>query len=108
MDEIVKVTNYLEYLFLKKIINGLTSGEIKESQARELAANFLKMEPFNSLEEVKDKLFTFTNQYPYFKELFNYVKAYYEEKKMSAVIEKMKKYMKENEIDKALKLITKK
>lgn len=108
MNEINKVTKHLEYLFLKKIISGLRNKEINEIQAKDFATNFLKLEPFNSIMELKNKILAFTNQHSYFKELSDYLIAYYEEKRISQVIEKMRKYIKNNEIDKALQIATKK
>jgi len=108
MNEITKVTSYLEYLFLKKIINGLRSEEINEAQSKGFAADFMKMEPFNSIEDAKNKILAFANQYSYFAELTEYMNAYHDEKRIGQVIEKMRKYMKSNEIDKALEVATKK
>ncbi len=108
MNEITKVTNYLEYLFLKKIINGLRNEEINENQSKEFAANFIKMEPFESIDDAKNKILAFANQYSYFAELAEYMNAYHDEKRIAQVIEKMRKYLKSNEIDKALEIATKK
>lgn len=106
MDEIKKITNDLESIFLKKIIMGLRDGSISIADSKKFANTFLSLEPFASIEDAKDKMHTFITQNDKFPTLGEYMDAYHEEKKVGEVIEKMKKYIKNNQVDEALKVAT--
>mgnify|MGYP001601058212 FL=1 len=61
MDELKKLTNQLEYIFLKKIIEGLKDNSISIMQAKENAVLFLKLQPFSTLEDAKTNVKSFTS-----------------------------------------------
>jgi len=106
MEEMKKVTNDLAYMFLKRIVTGLRDGSIDVQRAKLLARLFINLEPFNSIDDAKVKMHTFATQNPHFQELDTYMTAYHEEKKIGQVIDKMRKYMKDNDIDNALAVAT--
>lgn len=106
MDEMKKVTIDVEYMFLKKIVTGLRDGTIDVQKAKLLARSFMSLEPFISIDDLKIKMHTFAIQNSYFQELDTYMTAYHEEKKVGQVIDKMRKYMKANDIDHALAIAT--
>jgi len=105
MVDLAKITEQLEYIFLKKIVEGLKDFSIDVVQAKSLAKEFLKMEPFISLDDVKQKINSFVNTHSIFDRLKAYTDSYHEEQKINNVIEKMRKYIKdESNIDKALQI----
>lgn len=106
MDDIKKITNDLESIFLKKIIMGLRDGSINIADSKRFANLFLSLEPFSSIDEAKNKMTTFSAQNTHFADLQNYMNAYHEEKKVGEVIEKMRKFIKNNDVDNALKVAT--
>ena len=104
MDEMSKVTDKLEYLLLKDIINGLRDETISEEDAKTIAAVFLDLEPFASIDDAKNKMNTFIVTYPRFMLLKEYMDAYHEEQRTAAVIEKMKEHIKNDNLDQALQV----
>lgn len=107
MDEIKKITDHLEYLFIRKIIEGLTDESISILVAKNYAIAFSKLEPFTSIDDAKDKMSRFTDQNIIFNQMKDYANAYHTEQKLGAVIEKMRGYMQNNQIDEALEVATK-
>ena len=55
MEDLPKLTNQLEFLFLKRIIEGFRERTIDFPTAQDLAKKFLEMEPFASFEDAKQK-----------------------------------------------------
>ena len=108
MDEMAKLTEKLEYLFLKAIVHGLSDKSTKAPIARQFGIEFLKLEPFTSLEDAKKKMAAFVSQNSKFEQLTKYMNAYHEETRINEVIEKMRTHMKNNDIDKALEVAAKK
>lgn len=105
-DELKKITDHLEYLFIKKIIEGLKDESISIPSAKNYAIVFRNLEPFNSVEDAKKKMNKFADQIPIFNQLKDYTNAYHTEQKLGAVIEKMRDFMQNNQIDEALEVAT--
>ena len=103
-DALKKMTEQVEYLFLKKLVTGLRGGNISPVLAKESAQAFLKIEPFQNFEDAKAKIQQFVATYPLLEELKNYIDAYHYEQKVDAVIEKMQSYIGQNNLDEALKV----
>lgn len=106
MNELKKLTDDLEYMFLKKIVTGLHHEKINITDSRMYAQEFLKIEPFQSIEDAMQKIHIFTSRHEYFHELDKFMNEYYEEKRMGDIIEKMSKYIKNDQVDEALKIAT--
>lgn len=105
MNELEKLTDKLEYIFLHKIINWLLNQAVTIPDAKNYAIQFLKLEPFTSVEDAKIKIHNFTSEYTNFPELAEYINAYETEKKTQAVIEKMRTHLQKNNIDQALEVV---
>lgn len=107
MEDVKKITDKIEYLFLRTVIDALKSGAMTVEQARAHATDFLSIEPIQSIADAKDKIARFTEKYPNYKNLMDFVNAYDYEEKVSAVIEKMRTYINEKDIDSALQVAVK-
>lgn len=104
MDDIAALTHQLEYLFLKKIIAGLRNKSISIAKAKEYANAFLSIEPFSSAEDAYVKIMEFVAKNTLFSELKTYMNSYQHEKNDLAKIKKMREYIKQSDIDSALKV----
>lgn len=104
MEEIKKITEQIEYLTLKKIIEGLKGNQITKQQAQQFAREFLKLEPFSTVEDAKNKVNGFCEKFPYFDEVNQFINRYFKEKKTAIIIEKMKKYLENKDVTSALKV----
>jgi hypothetical protein len=105
MDDGVKqMTDKVEYMFLKKLITGLRDGSMEPVKAKEYAQAFLKVEPFQNLEDAKNKMTIFAQVYPEMVELKEFADAYHEEQKVDSVIQKMQEYIGQDKIDEAIQV----
>lgn len=104
MDEIKKLTEQIEYLILEEIIEGLKSNKITKQQAQQFAQEFLQLEPFLSLDDAKNKINNFCQKFSYFSKVDQFINRYFQEKKTAIIIEKMRKYLENKDIDSALKV----
>lgn len=102
MDELKKLTDQLEYKFLKKIIEGLNNGSLTIEQAKEKAIIFLKLQPFTNIEDTKSKIRNFTSNYSQFTDLMNLMDSFHAEQKTNEIIGKMRSFIKEDRLDAAL------
>lgn len=105
MDELAKVANQLEYIFLKRLAIGIKGNIIDIPTAKNLATLFLQIEPFTSVDDAKQKMQQFSIQNSYFELLKDYIEAYYSEQHKDAAIEQMRVHIKEGNLDKALQSI---
>ncbi len=106
MDELKKLTEQLEYMFLKKIIEGLKEGSLSILQAKEKAQQFLKLQPFTTTEDAKEKIKNFTTEHSQFNGLMELVNSFHSEQKTDETIEKMRGFIKEDRIDEAIEVAT--
>ena len=104
MEELTKLKEHLEYMFLKVIINGLRDNSISIEQSKAFAQEFLVSEPFASVEDARAKIHSYTTTHPQFITLRGYIDSYHQEQKVSEVIEKMRTHIKNNDIDQALQV----
>jgi len=104
MPDLPKLTQILEYLFLKELVKGLKDKSFTVADAKKLAHTFLTIEPFASLDDAFKKMENFAKNNSKFESLKKYVYAYEEEQKTEAKIVKMKKLIRENKIDEALEV----
>lgn len=105
IDDIAKITTQLEYQFLKQIIASLRGNAIDVPTAKVLASSFLKMEPFSSIEDAKNKLIDFVKTNPAFTTLKDLIESYNEEKQIGGVIEKINKHLKAKEYNEAAEVV---
>lgn len=103
-DSLVKMKDQLEYLFVRIIIAGLKRESLPITQAKQLAHEFLSIEPFISAEDAHLKMDQFTVKYPQFKILQEYTDAYYDEDKIDDKINSIREKIKENKLDEALSI----
>jgi hypothetical protein len=102
VDDLAALAHQLEYIFLKKIIEGLREKKVSVVQAKEYANAFLAIEPFVSGEDAYEKIMKFFAQYPTFIEIRNYMITYQNEKNDLSKISAMREHIKQNNIDAAL------
>ena len=76
-------------------------------EAKTLAQEFLKSEPFASVDDAHAKVDTFVAKNPSFALLKEYSDTYYHEEHLDEKMELMKQHIKANNIDEALSLIQK-
>ena len=107
MDDLKKLTDKLEYLFLKEVVMQLKNGTLTLGQGKWASTEFLKLEPFQSVEDAKTKIHRFVGTNEMLKVLVEYVDAFVYEQKVDKVIDKMKKYIGEKKIDEALQVAVK-
>jgi hypothetical protein len=103
-DALKKMTEKVEYMFLKKLITGLKDGIMEPGQAQQYAQAFLKIEPFMSFEDAKSKIEQFVVQFPVLSDLKEYIDAYESEQKVDSVIQKMQEYIGQDKIDEAIQV----
>jgi len=105
MDEALKkMTAKIEYMFLKKLITGLGDNALDPLKAKEYAQAYLKIEPFQSIDDAKAKLAIFEQVYPEMRELKEYVDAFHDEQRVDTVIQKMQEYIGQDKIDEAIQV----
>jgi hypothetical protein len=104
VDDLAALTHHLEYLFLKKLIAGLKDKSLDALKAKEYANAFLKIEPFESTEDAYINIMDFVTRNVYFNDLKTYMNTYQSEKNDLAKINRMRAYMKQQNIDSALKV----
>ena len=92
----------LEYLFIRIIIAGLKKETLPLHDAKQLAHEFLSIEPFSSPEDAHSKMDQFIAKYPQFTILKEYADAFYDEDKIEEKISNMKQLISQNNIDEAL------
>ncbi|KXK12029.1 MAG: hypothetical protein UZ22_OP11002000146 [Microgenomates bacterium OLB23] len=98
------MTEKVEYMFLKQLVEGLKDGSLQPAQAQEYARAFLKFEPFQNFEDAKAKMTTFAQQYPLFTTLQDYINAYHYEQKVDSVIQKMQEYIGQDKVEEAIQV----
>lgn len=71
-----------------------------------LAQDFLRAEPFTSVEDAHAKVNNFVVAHPEFSLLKEYADVFSDEEKLDDKLVQMRTHLKENNIDEALKIIT--
>lgn len=104
VEELKILTERLEYIFIKEVIKALKTESVSIEEARSLAIDFRKIEPFRSIEDAEEKVTHYTEKYPRFIILKEYADGFRYEQEANKKIEKMRKHMQENNIDEALKV----
>ncbi len=92
----------LEYMLLKKIVTDVKAQQMSMPEAKKYAQDFLKLLPFSSSEDAQIKMHEYVRKYPVHAEMEDYIKAFNHEAKVNSIIDKMRKHLKNNNIDKAL------
>lgn len=103
-DEMAVITDRLQYIFVKVVIAGFRAKSLPVADAKKWAKELLGMKPLTSLAEAEEKIGKFVEGKKDLKQMKNYLDAYDEEKRLEAVIERMRTHLKKNEIDKALEV----
>lgn len=104
MDEMAKITDRLQYIFVKAIINGFRDKTITVRQAKKWATDLLALKPLSSFEEAEQKIAAYVADKKPLIQMKKFLDVYNEEKRLESVIEKMKKHLRKNEIDEALQV----
>lgn len=104
MDDLAALTHQLEYQFIKTIINGLRSKAMSIPAAKQYAIEFLTIEPFVSEDDAASKISNFCQEHAEFNGLKEYMDNYNQERETTGKVNKMRKLIKENNIDEALSI----
>lgn len=104
MGEMVALMNKLEYIFLKVLVTTLRDETMTVEEAQLYSGEFLKIDPFTSIEDAKTKIYAFVEKYPAFAPMKTYVDSYKDEQKINGIINKMSGYLKQNDVDSALEV----
>ena len=104
MDELKKMTDALEHILFKQIIDGLKQNTLDMPDAKKSAQEFLQMEPFASVEDGKEKMNKFVQEYAQFVKMKEYMDAFHEEQHLDAKIEQMQQHIRNDNIDEALRI----
>lgn len=107
MEDIAKLTERIEFKFLKIIIDQLRAKKMTDAQAKKYAQEFLPIEPFADLDDAKAKVWAYATKHPAFIELKEYVFQHHEEQKTAEVIQRMQHYINANDVDTALQVAKK-
>ena len=102
MEDLKALTQQIEYLFIKTIINGLEGGTMTIPQAKQYAQEFLKLEPFTSEDDAHQKVNGIFEKHPEFGEVKKYVDLYDKERASEQKVSTIKQLIKDNNIDEAL------
>ncbi|KKQ36547.1 MAG: hypothetical protein US54_C0064G0015 [Candidatus Roizmanbacteria bacterium GW2011_GWA2_37_7] len=97
----------IEVEYLRQLTNILKEGKADRTLAKTSAQAFLKLLPFADDNDMLLKLGNFGEEFPLFTKLHVYALGLIEELKTKEVLEKMRKLMKDNDIDGAIQLIDK-
>lgn len=103
-EELKKMTDQVEYMFLKKLVTSLKDGSMEPAQAQEYAQGFLKIEPFQNFEDAKGKIKAFVTVFPALADLQEYIDAYHYEQKVDSVIQKMQEYIGQDKLEEAIQV----
>jgi hypothetical protein len=101
-DELKKITDKIEYLYLKTIAQAMKDNAVTLFFAKTTAQEFRKLEPFASIQDAQTKITEYVAKFPLFVIVKEYLDSYHNEKKLDVVIGKMQQFMKERNIDAAL------
>ena len=102
MEDLKKLTDQIEYLFLKLIIDGLRNNSITVDQAKQYASQFLPIEPFASTDDAIQKVHAFCLSAPQFNKLKDFVDSLHAEKHIDDKISNMKELIAQNKIGEAI------
>ena len=94
--------NRLERIFLKTMVKQLREGKLTIEQSKSLAKEFLVIEPFSSVDDAKSKMESFSQKYPDFAILKEYMDSYSKEQDVENVVDQMRGHIKNNNIDAAI------
>ena len=106
MATVAQVEERVQFLLLKEIIKELQSEVLSVADAKQIAADYVKLEPFTSLEDIEKKINSFCEKYGRFDPMKIHIQNVQEEEKIGGVIEKMNKLLKQDKIDEALVVAT--
>lgn len=104
-DSLVKMKDQLEYLFVRVIISEIKKQKMHANDVKPLCQEFLKEEPFSSIEDAHEKVDSFVAAHPQFSVLKEYANVYSDEDKIDEKLDIMRQHLKANNIDDALKVI---
>lgn len=107
MKSFAELTQQIERDFLLQIIELLKEGNFSTQMAQSKAKEFLTLLPFNSIDDLKQKMNTFCKKNPELDMLEVNVLRYDEETKTADLLERMQQFLKEKKVDEALALVTK-
>lgn len=101
-DELLKD---IELKFLRELMEALEKGSMDEEQAKSSAHDFLALLPFANYDDMKTKIESFCKTYPELLETHVYILQKEEEQKTQSVVEKMRTFMKNDQIDEAINVV---
>lgn len=95
----------VEKEFIRIIIGALRKGSISQDDAKEYAREFLILLPFQSEEDIQEKIKLFTEKHDVFVSLYLFLLKSIENHKTSGLLNKMRDYMKSDKIEETINLV---
>lgn len=105
--DIKKLQDTLSKAFLKDILKALRANEVSVADSKKMAQDFLKLEPYASVDEAKQKISEYIALYPRFHFLETSISAFVDAQNTDKVISLMQKHLQNDDVDKALEVATK-
>jgi hypothetical protein len=100
-------TKKIEIKYLRILAQHFKKGKIDVKTAKASTKLFLTFLPFKSYEDMRTKFKILTDTYPAFSEVYLYLLQQIEEAETQEVLEKMRKFMKNKDVDSAINVINK-
>ena len=94
----------VEVDYLLDLIKELRSQRIDLPKGREITREFLTLLPFTSLDDMRNKVKTFSEKYKDFSRAYINLQAKEEQEKKTAVLDKMREHLKNKNIDEAINI----
>lgn len=98
---------FVEKQVIRIVIDVLKSRSATVEQSKVVLREFLKLTPFSTLEDMKAKILNFSKVYPVFQPVYITVLKYEDDYEKDHLINKMRKLIKEQDVDGALEVVKK-
>jgi hypothetical protein len=99
MELTVDIVKKIDVQYLRLLSSLLKTGQMKAAEAKKNARAFLELIPFNTFDEMKQKITSFTTIHPQFNALNITIMQIEEEHKTKGVLDKMRALMQQNKVD---------
>lgn len=91
--------------FLTTLIKLLRTKGIEYQNAKDVTSEFLSLQPYDNLQEMKVKISAFTEKYPDFRPVYVTFLHYEDTHISGSILTQMKELISSNKLDQALKLV---
>lgn len=88
-----EITTKIDALYLKILVDALTTGQLTLDEISDKTRQFLSLKPWQTMEEMNQKLKHFTTQSPIFSSLYLQFLAYKEEIQIQSQLSTIRKQL---------------